>query len=170
VRLVRVLSVVLPLLVACLLADVLLRNLVGGGRLDPYLLLAVWHGAAGRKADGMLVGGLAGLVQDLMGSVVLGTHFTSKVVVGYLVMLLVERLIPGQLLTHAVLLTFGTLVEAAVLLGLGAMLGRQLLPGSLGLVLVAVALNALVGCIAFAVADRVRRRRERVFGRGARGR
>ena len=78
-RALRLWATVVALLVVALLADSMILAATGGTRLlDPYLILTVWYGAHGRKADGMLVGALAGLVQDTLDSVVLAQRISKS--------------------------------------------------------------------------------------------
>jgi rod shape-determining protein MreD len=129
--------------------------------LDPFLLLTVWFAADGRKSDGFLVGALAGLVQDAVGSAVFGAHVLSKVVVGYLVMHLAGRLLAGQILTYAVLCAAATVLEVIVLGAAGLMLGQQFFDASLGRLAAAVLVNAAVGTALFVLVDQALRRRGR---------
>ena len=89
-------ALVVALLAGAVTLDAALTVAVGGERLiDPYLLLTVWFASRARGSEGMIVGALAGLTQDCLGSVVFGTNFLSKVVVGYVVTLASRRLVPG---------------------------------------------------------------------------
>jgi rod shape-determining protein MreD len=170
VRLLRFVALVAVLVLAALVLDSVLGDAVGSGRIDPYLMITVWFGASGRKPDGMLAGALAGLVQDAMGSVVIGTHLLSKVVVGYVVMLLASRLIPGQVVTHAVLLTVAGVLEVAVLTAAGMLVGRHLAPGPPLPVVLCLLANVAIGTMIFSLVAAARWRRERMVARGPRGR
>ena len=147
------------LLAGCVLLDSLLR-LVGGGAaiLDPFLLLTVWHAARGRKVRAMGVGAVCGLLQDGVGSVVFGVHFLSKVVVGYVVSLASGRLIPDQPATHAALIAGATVLEVAVVAATGFVLGQRLDLRSPGALVASLAVNVVVGWVAFSVAGQARRR------------
>ena len=154
------------LVAAAILLDSLVMVATGGTRyFDPFLLLTVWYGASGGKVDGMLVGGLSGLAQDSVGTTtVFGTHYLSKVVIGYLSMLASSRLIPGQVLTHVVLLAGATVVEVAVLVGAGLLLDQSFNDLTAGQVAVAALVNAALGASAFAMVEQGRRKRSRLHG------
>jgi rod shape-determining protein MreD len=170
VRLLKLLATVIPVLIAALLLHAVAGETIGSGLFDPYLIMTVWFGANGRKPDGMIVGAMAGLVQDAMGSVVIGTHFLSKVVVGYVVMMVAARLIPGQVVTHAVLLAAGAILEVVVLTAAGLLFGMDLAPGPPLAVILWLLTNVVLGTMVFSLVESARRRRERGFGRGSRGR
>ena len=170
-KLLRLLAVLVPLVLAAVVLDALLSLVVPGIRvLDPFLLVTVWFGANGRRLDGMLAGAVAGLVQDATASMVLGCFYLPKVVVGYVTMLLAGRLIPGQPTTHAILIAVGAVTEMLVVGGLGLLLGRDLLTVAPLSGMISVLVNVGAGCAAYAAIERARRRREKSMGHGLRGR
>lgn len=142
-------------LALAVIIDSAVMELTGGRRVfDPFLIVTVATALRGRKAESMIVGATAGLVQDLLGSVVFGIHFLGKLVVSYFAALMAGRLIPGQPLSAIVLLAGGTVIEVFALAGAGFLLGQSFqlrTPGELGL---SVLLNTAVGMTWFALAKR----------------
>lgn len=170
-RALRFLAFLLPLVLAATVVDALMAQLVHSVRVfDPFLLVAVWFGAHGRRLEGMIAGGVAGIVQDAALSQRLGTHYLAKLVVGYLTTLMSGKLIPGQPTTHGVLIAAGSVVQSVVLVAEGFLLGQDLAPASFAAVALQVAGNVVVGVAAFALVERVRRRRSRSMVHGPRGR
>jgi rod shape-determining protein MreD len=112
----------------------------------------------------MGVGAVCGLLQDGVGSVVFGVHFLSKVVVGYVVSLASGRLIADQPGTHAALIAGATVLEVAVVAATGFVLGQRLDLRSPGALVASLAVNVVVGWVAFSVAGQARRRDRRARG------
>ena len=161
-KLAKVLLIVVPLLVVALFLDALLMRLTGGARiLDPFLIVVVSQAPHGRKSDAVFTGALAGLFQDLVGSVVFGIHALSKTCIGYLASLLSGQLIPGQPLTSVVLLAGGTVLEAVVQWLVGVLLGQSVNTPQLGTLALSVVLNVALGLPALALIDMLARRRPR---------
>jgi len=166
----KALLIVIPLLVVAVLVDAILMRLTGGARiLDPFLIVVVSQAPHGRKSDAIFTGALAGLVQDLLASVVFGMHMLSKTCIGYAASLLSSRLIPGQPLTSVVLLAGGTIVEALVQWLAGVLLGQSVNTPTLGSLGLSLVLNVSIGLAALTLIDLVSRRRPRLASH-ARGR
>jgi rod shape-determining protein MreD len=169
-KLFKVLLILVPLLLVAVIVDAMLMSATGGARIfDPFLVVVVSQAPHGRKTDAMVTGALAGLVQDLLASIVFGMHFLSKVVVGYGASLLSGRLIPGQPLTAVVLLAGGTLVEAVVHPLAGALLGRSIITPDLLTLGLSVLLNVAIGLPALTLIDIISRRRPRPLSHARRG-
>ena len=166
----RSFAIFVPLLIIAVIIDALLQALTHGARVfDPFLVIVVAQAPHGRKTTAILSGAVAGLVQDMLASVVFGIHFLSKVVIGYSASLVSVSLIPGQPLTALVLLGGGTLVEVLVHALAGALLGRSFNMPGLGTLALSVILNVGLGMPAIALINRLARGRTRQVGH-ARGR
>src|SRR5436189_896291 len=101
----RTFLIFLPLVLIAVVVDALLLSLTHGQRIfDPFLIVLMAQAPHARKTDAILMGAFVGLVQDIIGSIVFGIQFLSKVVLGYSASLVSVRLIPGQPLTALVLL------------------------------------------------------------------
>lgn len=153
-----------PALLLALLVDAVALALTAPDRLfDPFLVLTAFVASRGRKVEAMLAGAVIGLAQDGLGSVVFGIHFLSKVVVAYVVALASSRLIPGQPLTHAVLIAGATVLELVVFAASGFLLGQRFEVRSPGELATLLALNVVLGTVACLSAGSFARRR--AFGR-----
>jgi len=143
----------LALLAAAVVADGLLGGAAGAGRLvDPFLLVAVWFALTRSPIEGLVVGAMAGLAQDCLGSLVFGTGLLSKVVVAWAVGLVARRLPVGALPTFALACGGAVLIETTVLGLTGLVLGQSLGGRGLGGLVLAVLANAAVGAGVFALA------------------
>ena len=166
----RSLAIFLPLLLVALLIDALLVTLTHGVRIfDPFLVLVVAQAPHGRKTGAIVTGAIAGLVQDMVASVVFGIHFLSKVVLGYSASLIAVRLIPGQPLTGLVLLGGGPILEVVVHALAGVLLDQSFNLPTLGTLLLSIVLNVGIGMPALMLIDKLAGRRPRQGGH-ARGR
>lgn len=152
---VRTFLLMLAALVAAVLIDGLVSRATHGFRVvDPYLIVVIVFASRGPKVRAMLVGGVAGFVQDLVASGVFGIHYLGKLVVGYVASLLSGRLIPGQALTAAVLLGGGTILEKVVFVALGPLLGNSFSAGTFSEAVVQVGVNTVLGMVAFRLLER----------------
>ena len=166
----RSFAIFLPLLIIAVIIDALLMTLTHGARIfDPFLVIVVAQAPHGRKTGAILSGAVAGLIQDMLASVVFGIHFLSKVVIGYSASLVSVSLIPGQPLTALVLLGGGTIVEVLVQALVGALLGQSFVTPGLGSLALSFVLNVGIGMPAIALINKLARRRTGAVGH-ARGR
>lgn len=169
-KLFKALLVLVPLLLVAVIVDAMLMSATGGARIfDPFLVVVISQAPHGRKSGAIVTGALAGLVQDMLASIVFGMHLLSKVVVGYGASLLSGRLIPGQPLTAVVLLGGGTIVEALVHSLAGVLLGRSFIAPNLATLGLAVLLNVAIGLPALTLVDILSRRRPRQLSHARRG-
>jgi rod shape-determining protein MreD len=126
-----------------------------GRYLDPFLLVVVYCALAGGETHGMLAGGAAGWVQDvLFGGRVLGLSGLSKLIVAFGVGLAAGRFLIASAAARALVVLLATVADALLLQWLASIFS---LPAS-GLsplaLLSRATLNALVGGLAFALVDR----------------
>jgi len=126
-----------------------------GRYLDPFLLVTVYCALAGGETHGMLAGAAAGWVQDvLFGGRVLGLSSLSKLVVGFGVGLAGGRFMIAGAAARALVILLATVADALLLQWLASVFSLPA-TGLSPLALVSRAtLNALVGGLAFALADR----------------
>jgi rod shape-determining protein MreD len=126
-----------------------------GRYLDPFLLVAVYCALARGEMHGMLAGGAAGWVQDvLFGGRVLGLSALSKLVVGFAVGLGAGRFLIASTAARALVVLLATVADALLVQWLASVFSLE----ATGLSLLALAsratLNALAGGLLFALVDR----------------
>jgi len=138
---------------AVALATVETRYLPGPlrGRLlfDPFLWIAVYYGLRRGPAVGTLVGCLTGLLQDAACGTFLGWHGLAKTVAGSFGSWLGGRLTLTATIPQFLILMIATALNSAVLLGLGLLLGRGLVPVSPWFLPVQCVANAIAGAAIF---------------------
>jgi rod shape-determining protein MreD len=130
-----------------------------GRYLDPFLLVAVYCALAGGETHGMLAGAAAGWVQDVVfGGRVLGLSALSKLLVSFAVGVGGGRFLIASAGARALVVLLATVADAALVLWLVSVFSLE----ATGLSPLALAsrasVNALVGGLLFALADRRRER------------
>jgi rod shape-determining protein MreD len=150
--------------VALALQSTLARFLVRGAlALDLVLVVVVYVALTSGPVTGLLSGAFAGLVQDVLSSGVIGIGGVAKTVVGFLAGIVGTQLIVAQSLPRFVVFFSATILHAVVFIGLYVLLGlRQFGAPYVGVAGQAVG-NAVLGVVAFQLAeflpDAVERRR-----------
>jgi rod shape-determining protein MreD len=144
------------LLAALLVQSALSRVFPGGVRyFDPFLLVLVYCGLVFGATRGMLVGAVAGWIQDVhFGGRVLGLLGLSKLLIGYVVGLSSTRFHLAEPTSRALVLFLATVADALALLGLAAAFEVDAYTLSPGGLLVRGLANAVLGVILFEALER----------------
>jgi rod shape-determining protein MreD len=150
------------------------RFLAGGVIVvDLVLVVVIYAALAGGPVTGMLAGTFAGFVQDTLsgGSGVVGIGGLSKTIVGFITGIIGTNFIVAQAPSRFVAFFLATAVHAAIFIGVSVLLGLREFDRPYSAVLAQAAGNALVGVVAFQLAEflpgAVERRR---LARGSRSR
>jgi rod shape-determining protein MreD len=168
VKVVRMLGAI----VVALLLQTMLARLGVQGRLavDLVLVVVAYIGLTSGPVLGIVAGTIGGLAQDSLTGGIVGIGGLAKTVVGFVTGVIGAQFIVSQALVRFLVFFGATVVHAAVVLGLGLLLGLS--PGARPLVKIAAqgAGNALVGIAVFQLIEflpgAVERRRA---GRGGPG-
>jgi rod shape-determining protein MreD len=144
-------------IVGAVLVETALGYLVPGpGRyFDPFLLVLIYCALVGGETHGMLAGGAAGWVQDvLFGGRVLGLSALAKLLVGFAVGVAAGRFLVASVAARALVVLLATIVDALLVQWLASVFALEV--GTMGVVALASrsTTNALVGGLFFALADR----------------
>ena len=160
-----ILAIALALAVQTTLARFVMRGTVA---VDLVLVVVVYVGLTSGPVTGLLSGTAAGLVQDALSSGVIGIGGLSKTVIGFLAGFVGTRFIVAHPIPRFVVFVAATVLHAIVSIGLYVVLNlRQF--GSPFVAVGGQALgNAVVGVVAFQLAEMLPGAIER--RRAARGR
>ena len=139
--------------VATALALALQTTLVGTNAVDFVLAVVVYTALVSGPVTGMLTGTFAGLVQDVLASGVIGIGGLAKTVVGFLAGIVGTQFIVAQPLPRFVVFFVATVVHAAVFQGLNGVLNVRPFAPNYAAIAGQGLSNALVGIIAFQVAE-----------------
>ena len=152
----KALGVLIAIAVALALQTTLARFLVGGSAAVDFVLVAVVGVALSTgPVGGMLAGSAAGLIQDALGTGVIGIGGLAKSVVGFLAGAIGQQFIVTAALPRLVMFVAATLVHAALFMGLYLALDLREFPSPWKAVTSQALGNALVGIVAFAIIESV---------------
>jgi rod shape-determining protein MreD len=144
---------VVGVVVATALALALQTTLAGTNAVDFVLVVVAYTALISGPVTGLLSGSFGGLVQDVLANGVIGVGGLAKTVVGYLAGIIGTQFIVAQPLPRFVVFFAATIVHAAVFQGLNAILNvRPFAPNYAAIAGQGLG-NALVGIIAFQVAE-----------------
>ena len=150
----RAAGVVLATVLALALQTTLARFIVGGTvAVDLVLVVVVYAALAAGPVTGLLTGTFAGIVQDALSSGVIGIGGLAKTAVGFLAGVIGTQFIVAQPLPRFVVFFAATVVHAALFIGLYELLDLRQFGTPYGAVLGQALGNAIVGVIAFQVAE-----------------
>jgi rod shape-determining protein MreD len=163
----------LAALAAALVLQTTVSQFFVGGRLalDLVLVAVVYAALAAGPAAGLIAGTIGGLLQDALSGGIIGIGGLAKTVVGFLVGLVGAQFILSSAVPRFVVFVLATVVHAACLHGVYALLGgarAAALPyGEIALQGVA---NGVVGLVVFQLVEALpgrleRRRADRAYGR-----
>ena len=132
-----------------------LTRLIVRGTVAVYLVLVVVVYAAltTGPVTGLLTGTFAGLVQDALSSGVIGIGGLAKTVVGFLAGIIGTQFIVAQPLPRFVVFFAATALHAVLFIGLYELLDLRTFGTPYGAVLGQALGNAIVGVVAFQVAE-----------------
>jgi rod shape-determining protein MreD len=146
--------VVLATVLALALQTTLTRFIVRGTvAVDLVLVVVVYAALTTGPVTGLLTGTFAGLVQDALSSGVIGIGGLAKTVVGFLAGIIGTQFIVTQPLPRFVVFFAATALHAVVFIGLYELLDLRTFGTPYGAVLGQALGNAIVGVVAFQVAE-----------------
>lgn len=147
-------GILLAIAVALALQTTIKRFVVGGNvPVDLVLVVVVYVALASGSVAGLFTGTVAGLIQDSLGTGLIGVGGLANTIVGFVAGIVGTQFIVAQPLPRFLVFFVATVAQMAMTLGLGAVLGQQ----SFGMPYAAVAAralsNAIVGVAAFQLAE-----------------
>jgi rod shape-determining protein MreD len=146
--------VVLATVLALALQTTLTRFIVRGTvAVDLVLVVVVYAALTTGPVTGLLTGTFAGLVQDALSSGVIGIGGLAKTVVGFLAGIIGTQFIVAQPLPRFVVFFAATALHAVLFIGLYELLDLRTFGTPYGAVLGQALGNAIVGVVAFQVAE-----------------
>jgi rod shape-determining protein MreD len=146
--------VVLATALALALQTTLTRFIVRGTvAVDLVLVVVVYAALTTGPVTGLLTGTFAGLVQDALSSGVIGIGGLAKTVVGFLAGIIGTQFIVAQPLPRFVVFFAATVLHAALFIGLYELLDLRTFGTPYGAVVGQALGNAIVGVVAFQVAE-----------------
>jgi len=151
---VRAAGVVLATALALALQTTLTRFIVRGTvAVDLVLVVVVYAALTTGPVTGLLTGTFAGLVQDALSSGVIGIGGLAKTVVGFVAGIIGTQFIVAQPLPRFVVFFAATVLHAALFIGLYELLDLRRFGAPYGAVVGQGLGNAIVGVVAFQVAE-----------------
>jgi rod shape-determining protein MreD len=147
-------AVLVAIGVAVVLQTTLARFFIRGtGAVDLVLVVVVYVALLSGSVTGLLSGAAAGLLQDALSTGVVGIGGLSKTVVGFLAGVIGTQFIVAHAFPRFVVFFGATVLHAIVFIGLYVLIGlRQ--PGSPYAAVAGQAVgNAIVGVVAFELAE-----------------
>jgi rod shape-determining protein MreD len=146
--------VVLATALALALQTTLTRFIVRGTvAVDLVLVVVVYAALTTGPVTGLLTGTFAGLVQDALSSGVIGIGGLAKTVVGFVAGIIGTQFIVAQPLPRFVVFFAATMLHAALFIGLYELLDLRRFGAPYGAVVGQGLGNAIVGVVAFQVAE-----------------
>lgn len=131
-----------------------LGRYVGGNlALDLVLVVVVYTALTSGPVTGLMVGTFAGLIQDALSVGVIGIGGLAKTIVGFLAGVIGTQFIVAQAPSRFVVFFSATLLHGAVFMGLYQLLGLRDFGSPYAATLEQALGNALVGVVAFQVAE-----------------
>lgn len=162
----------LAAIAAALALQTTLAGLVirGTAALDLVLIVVVYISLISGPVSGVLVGSLAGLIQDSLSLGVLGIGGLAKTLVGFAAGVLGTQFIVAAPLPRFVVFVLATILHAAVFMGLYSLLDLRQFPTPYSAVLSQAVGNGFIGVVLAQVVEllpglRDRRRARRIGGR-----
>jgi len=129
-------------------------RLFGGNTgVDLVLVVVVFAALSFGPVTGLLTGTVAGLVQDAMATGIIGVGGLAKTVVGFVAGAIGTQFIVQHPLPRFVVFFGASAVQTALFIGIYLLLGARDIGTSWQRVAVQAAGNALIGLLAFRVAD-----------------
>jgi rod shape-determining protein MreD len=121
----------------------------GGTAIDLVLIVVVYIAIKSGPVTGLMAGTVAGLIQDALSSGILGIGGLAKTIVGFLAGVLATQFIVTAPLPRFMILLLGTVLHAAIFMGLYTLLNLRQFPAPYASVLGQAAGNAFIGVVAF---------------------
>ena len=150
----KAVGVILAITIALALETTLARYVVRGSTgVDLALVVVVYVALTSGPVTGLLAGTLAGLVQDALLSGVIGIGGLAKTIVGFLAGLIGTQFIVAASLPRFVVFFGATVLHAIVFMGLYVVLDLRHFGTPYAAVAGQAAGNAVVGVVAFQLAE-----------------
>ena len=150
----KLVGVVVATALAIALQTTLARFVIRGTvAVDLVLVVVVYAALASGAVTGMLTGTFAGLIQDTLSSGVVGIGGLAKTIVGFLAGVVGTQFIVAQPLPRFVVFFGATLLHALVFMGLYELLGLRQFGAPYAAVAGQAVGNAVIGVVAFQVAE-----------------
>ncbi len=147
-------GILLAVLVAIVLQTTVGHYMVrGAAAVDFTLVVVVYVALSAGSVSGLLTGAAAGLVQDALATGVIGIGSLAKTVVGFLAGIVGTQFIVVQPLPRFVVFFAATVLHAVVFIGLYALLGLRQFGTPYAAVTGQAVGNAVVGVVAFQLAE-----------------
>lgn len=139
----------LAAIAAALALQTTLASLVmrGTAALDLVLVVVVYLSLISGPVTGLLLGSVAGLVQDSLSSGIIGVGGLAKTIVGFVAGALGSQFIVTAPLSRFVVFVLATVLHAAVFMGLYSLLGLRQFDSPYGAVMSQAIGNALLGVV-----------------------
>jgi rod shape-determining protein MreD len=144
---------VLGIVVAMALQTTLMRFLSGTTAVDLVLVVVVYVALLFGPVTGLLTGTFAGLIQDALSIGVIGIGGLAKTIVGFLAGVVGTQFIVSQAPSRFVVFFAATVLHAVIFMGLYELLGLRDFGTPYARVLGQAFTNAVVGTVAFQVAE-----------------
>jgi rod shape-determining protein MreD len=138
---------------ATALALAMQTTLAGTNAVDFVLVVVVYAALSAGSTTGLLSGTFAGLVQDVLANGVIGIGGLAKTIVGFLAGVVGTQFIVAEPLPRFGVFFSATIVHALVFHGLYAVLNLRQFGTAYAAIAGQALSNALVGVIAFQVAE-----------------
>lgn len=145
-----IVAIVLALALQTTLARFIVRGVVA---VDLVLVVVVYVALTSGPVTGLISGATAGLVQDALSTRVIGIGGLAKTVVGFLTGIVGTQFIVAQPLPRFVVFFSATVLHELVVIGLGALLDQQQFGTPFAAITGQAVGNAVVGVIAFQLAE-----------------
>jgi len=150
---VRTVRIVGATVVALALQTTLSRFLGGTVVIDLVLVVVIYAALMSGPVTGLLTGTFAGLVQDTLSIGVIGIGGLAKTIVGFLAGVVGTQFIVEQAPSRFVVFFVATLLHAAIFMGLYELLGLRHFENPYVTVAEQAFGNAVVGVVAFQLAE-----------------
>jgi len=144
---------ILAIAAALALQTTLTTFVRGTAALDFVLIVVVYLALTSGPATGLIVGGVAGLIQDSLSSGIMGVGGLAKTLVGYLAGRLGTQFIVTAPLPRFLVFIAATVVHGTVFMGLYVLLGLREFPSPYSSVAWQAVGNAFVGVVGFQVLE-----------------
>lgn len=149
----RAAGIILAVAAALALQSTLERYIRGSVALDLVLVVVVYVALTCGPVTGLLTGTFGGLVQDAMGTGVIGIGGLAKTLIGFLAGIIGTQFIVAQPLPRFVVFFGATLLERLVFIGLYVMLNLRQFESPYAAVFGQAAANATVGVLVFQMVE-----------------
>jgi rod shape-determining protein MreD len=150
---VRAAGIILAVASALALQSTLERYVRATMALDLVLVVVVCAALTCGPVTGLLTGTFAGLVQEAMGTGVIGIGGLAKTLIGFLAGIIGTQFIVAQPLPRFVVFFGATLLHGVVFIGLYVLLNLRQFESPLAAVVGQAAANATVGVLAFQLVE-----------------